>query len=1133
MPDAVVIGSGPNGLVAAITLAQAGLDVIVHEAADTVGGGVRSAELTLPGFVHDVCSAIYPLAAGSPVLRALELDVEWVQPPAALAHPLDDGTAVTLERDVAETAAQLGADASAYAELVGPLAGAWDAVAPVLLAPAMPPPGRAALSLARALGPAGALRSVRAALADARSLSRLFAGREARALLAGNAAHSMLPLERRPTGAFGLTLLVLGHATGWPLARGGAQRLADALADRLRGLGGEIRLGSRVDELPAAGIVLADVGVPELLRLGRGRLPESYARAAARYRYGPAAFKLDWALAGPIPWRAEECRRAGTVHLGGTLEELADSERAPWEGRVSERPFVLLSQPSLFDPHARTRGQAHRLGVLPRAERLGRRRDRGDRGPGRAFRARVPRPDPGSPRARAARARAAQPQPRGRRHQRRRDDARPGALPARAPAEPVRDGRAGALPLLGLDAAGWRRPRHVRLPRRPGCARGSLLAPAPGRPTRSHNGCMQEPAVDDRIERARDAVASGDWVQAYELLSQLDAEGLAGPDELVSLARSAHWTGRMNECLSAFERAYRLFLDDGRPRNAGMAALDLVRWYRHKLQPAVAAGWLRRAERLLEAEPDTVEFGYLQYRRGGDALAKGDLDAAVELTTEAEELGRRFGDIDLELLAQHERGIALIARGEAEEGFALIDEAAAAALGGELEPLPTAIVYCNTITACRDVADYGRAGEWTEVAKRWCERQAINGFPGMCRVYRAEVMRLRGDWEAAREDAQLACDELRDWSPNTAGAAFYELGEIRLRIGDLDGAEAAFQQAHELGRTTAPGLALLLAARGDASGGAALVARALAEETHGPLARARLLPAQVDLAVATGDVTTAAEAAAELSSTAEAYGSAGLRAAAAAAEGAVALARGDATAAIDSLRTALPNFGVADLPYETASARMLLGRAYRASGDERAASVELESARAVFERLGAALDLQRVGEQLATGSGDAVTRTFVFTDIVDSTPLAGALGDEAWAGLLAWHDRTLTELFGAHGGEVVDHTGDGYFVAFDASERALACAVAIQRRLAEHRKTNGFAPGVRIGVHEAVARRTGDNYRGHGVHEAARIGALGGAGEIVASAATVEGRSVRHSQARPVELKGVDGPVEVVTVDWS
>jgi phytoene dehydrogenase-like protein len=348
VPDAVVVGSGPNGLAAAITLAQAGLSVEVHEAADTLGGGVRSAELTLPGFTHDVCSAIYPLAVGSPFFRGLELDVDWVHSPALLAHPFDDGTAVTLERRIDDTAAQLGADEDAYRRLLGPLVRAWPAAERMLLAPLVPPAPRAAAGLVGALGIPGALSAARDALAPAVGLAeRVFAGERARAFLAANAAHSMLPLETRPSGAFGLSLMALGHVYGWPFPRGGAQALGDALAARLRDLGGDIRLGSPVDRVPDVRIVLADVSAPELLRIAD--VPPRYAAALRRYRYGPAAFKLDWALDGPIPWTADGCRRAATVHLGESLAELAASERAPWEGRAPERPFVLLAQQSLWD----------------------------------------------------------------------------------------------------------------------------------------------------------------------------------------------------------------------------------------------------------------------------------------------------------------------------------------------------------------------------------------------------------------------------------------------------------------------------------------------------------------------------------------------------------------------------------------------------------------------------------------------------------------------------------------------------------------------------------------------------------------------------------------------------------------
>jgi phytoene dehydrogenase-like protein len=313
-------------LTAAVVLARAGFDVEVFEASPAIGGGTRTAELTLPGFRHDVCSAIHPLARVSPAFRDLGLTLDWIDSPAACAHPFDDGTAVTLERDLGATAAQLGADAQAYRRLIEPVVrgvrqvegGRW---------------GRAAIPRIPA-----ALRSARA-LAES-----VFDGRAARGFLAGHAAHSVLPLERRPSAGFGLLLAALGHAGGWPLVRGGSQAIADALVARLHELGGSVHTSAPVDALPRAHVVVADVMPRELLRLAP--LPSRYARALRGYRHGPGAFKLDWALDTPIPWIATACRRAATVHLGATLDEIADSERA----NHSSRPFVLLTQPSLFDP---------------------------------------------------------------------------------------------------------------------------------------------------------------------------------------------------------------------------------------------------------------------------------------------------------------------------------------------------------------------------------------------------------------------------------------------------------------------------------------------------------------------------------------------------------------------------------------------------------------------------------------------------------------------------------------------------------------------------------------------------------------------------------------------------------------
>jgi phytoene dehydrogenase-like protein len=342
-----VVGSGPNGLAAAITLAREGRSVLVREAQETIGGGVRSAELTLPGFIHDVCSSIHPFVPGSPFFRELKLEeqgLELVQPAGAVAHPFDDGSAVVLERSVEATAAQLGEDERAYRKMVEPIADAWDLLEEAVLAPLVTAP-RHPFALGRF-----ALSALRSADGLARSA---FTTERARALFGGCAAHSMVPLTWKGTAAFGLVLAVAGHRFGWPFPRGGAQKITDALAAYLRSLGGETEAGAPVRslaDLPPARALFCDLTPSGFLRLAGGRLPPDYRRRLERFQYGPGAFKVDYALDGPVPWKAEECARAGTVHLGGTLTELVASEQAPWRGEHAERPFVLLAQHTLFDP---------------------------------------------------------------------------------------------------------------------------------------------------------------------------------------------------------------------------------------------------------------------------------------------------------------------------------------------------------------------------------------------------------------------------------------------------------------------------------------------------------------------------------------------------------------------------------------------------------------------------------------------------------------------------------------------------------------------------------------------------------------------------------------------------------------
>jgi phytoene dehydrogenase-like protein len=343
MIEAAIIGSGPNGLSAAIVLARAGLRVRVLEAQETIGGAARSGELTLPGFIHDLCSAVHPMAIASPFFTSLPLaahGLEWIQPGVPLAHPLDDGTAVLMHRSINETCDGLGTDGPAYRELMQPLVDECPGLLFDALGPLRIP--RHPIAMAR-LGLDG-LRSARA-LAESR-----FTTPRARALFAGLAGHAILPLEEPGSAAFGLMLAVAGHYAGWPIPRGGAQRITDALAACF---GGEVRTGVRVEsieEVLPARVVLCDLTPRPLLAIAGHRFTDGYRDKLQRYRYGPGVYKVDWALSAPIPWRASECAQAGTVHLGGTLEEIAASEKAAWEGKHTERPFVLLAQPTLFDP---------------------------------------------------------------------------------------------------------------------------------------------------------------------------------------------------------------------------------------------------------------------------------------------------------------------------------------------------------------------------------------------------------------------------------------------------------------------------------------------------------------------------------------------------------------------------------------------------------------------------------------------------------------------------------------------------------------------------------------------------------------------------------------------------------------
>ncbi len=650
---------------------------------------------------------------------------------------------------------------------------------------------------------------------------------------------------------------------------------------------------------------------------------------------------------------------------------------------------------------------------------------------------------------------------------------------------------------------------------------------------------MSNVETTEKLQAAREAYGRDAWAEAYDLYAVV-AEGTElEAEDLEQMAMAAWWSGHFEVCVEVREKAYRLFAGSQDHRGEGRVALELESDYGHQLASAISAGWLARAERLLEDDQECREYCLLLHARINRSLSDGALDQAYEQAGEMVEAAEKLKDRDLQALAIHEQGRILVRQGRVEEGMALLDEAAVAAVSGELGAIATATIYCNVISACRTLADYRRAGDWTEAAKRWCERQAVSGFPGICRVYRAEIMRLRGDWAEAEVEAQTAVDELKDWALDIVGAAFREIGEIRLRTGDLEGAEQAFSSAHETGEDPQPGLALLRLAQGNVAGAASSIRRSL-DEMSDKFERARLLPAAVEIAIEAADIETARASCEELAATAGTFDTPALQAAANWARGATLLASREAREAVKSLRDSCRLWIEVDAPYEGARARTTLGQAYRAEGDEESALIELKAARTTFERLGAILDVQRTIGLIEAGDVDSdapaerETRTFMFTDICSSTNLVEVIGDDAWEDLLSWHDQTLRELFAEHKGDEIKQLGEGFFVAFPTPAAGIDCAVAIQRQLAEHRKKAGFSPQIRIGLHASEATKRGDDYGGKGVHVAARVGALADAGEILCSEETLGlvGDSYDVSDKRSVTLKGIAAPVEIAAIGW-
>jgi class 3 adenylate cyclase/ATP/maltotriose-dependent transcriptional regulator MalT len=629
--------------------------------------------------------------------------------------------------------------------------------------------------------------------------------------------------------------------------------------------------------------------------------------------------------------------------------------------------------------------------------------------------------------------------------------------------------------------------------------------------------------VTDRlamIVAARAAADEGRWFDAYTVFAEVDQTGLLDPDELELLASAATFSAKPDEATAARQRAFVLVRADQPRRAAGLAIL-LSLTHLARNSTAVGMGWAQQAKELLDDQGECEESVTFLVLEAMVARQTGHDDRALVAAEEIIVRAGRLGADDAKALATLLKGQILTMQGRVDEGAQLMDSAMALAVSGCLGEFASAYIFCGTISTCASSGDLDRAWEWTNEVGR-CTVSGIAEYPGDCRMHRAEMLRIRGEWAKAELELASVCEEVGTWHVGHAAAAYYELGEVSLHRGDLEAAAHAFAECKELGHRALPGLASLELVRGNPETAVALLDEGLAAMSD-RLGRSRLLHVAVEAQLTTGLVDEAGGAAAELTAMADQWKAPIHQARAATSAGLVAAARGERGVALDLLRTAVDWWRQVPAPYDEAVSRVAL------AGVEAPAArvVQLETALEAFVRLGATIDGERVLGLLGRGpSSERVAVAMMFTDIEGSTALLASLGDEAWLAVLRRHDATLRSLFATHRGEVFTGTGDGFFVGFPSVDSAFACAVAIQAAMDDVR--------VRIGVHFAEVSRDAGGISGRGVHEAARISALGAGGEIVASAATLALATgeIRTRAERTVELKGLPGEMEVAKLDF-
>jgi len=639
---------------------------------------------------------------------------------------------------------------------------------------------------------------------------------------------------------------------------------------------------------------------------------------------------------------------------------------------------------------------------------------------------------------------------------------------------------------------------------------------------------------DALLDDARTAYGRNDWTVARSGLLDADAQQPLDADDLERLAWSCRWAGDQTGFLNALERAEVAFVAAQARAGAARMALEQARQHTMMLDESVAGTCFFRALELLEGEPESPEHSQAMWSLSFSQMAEGDVEGARASIQEALAIARRVGSPGQEAMAVQGLAHIAVTEGDRAEVLPLLDEAAALAMRPGVAPVHAGYVYCAVISICRALCDWGRATEWTAMSTRYCERESINGYTGLCRFHQGEIDRVHGQLAQAEERVLRACEELREINRFSAAWGYSELVEIRVRRGDLEGAEEALAQAVAFGDEGQPGRGRLLLAQGDAQGAMRSLTRALGDPSF--LARERrvfVLPVHVRACLAVGDEQAASESVDELEDLARRLDTPGPAAAAAVARGELAFHQGDIAAAIAALKQGVRTWCEVDAPYEAAEARVRLARALAADGDEAGARLEIQAATRSVGEIGAALDLD-IAPPRAEPTARAV-RTFLFSDIVESTRLAEAMGDEAWEQMLRWHDRALRAEFARWRGEEVKHGGDGFFVAFRQPDDGISCAAAIQRALARHRTEHGFAPTVRIGLHAGEANARDDDYFGAAVTRAARISAAADGDEILVSADLLASCApgVPVAGERTLDLKGIAEPVAAVLVEWA